>query len=283
MKHAKFACADFSFPLVAHDTALDIIALLGIKGVDIGVFAGRSHVQPKDIFDNIPAAARRLKKKLADRGLQFADIFLIPAPALEDIAPNDPNARTRRRFRDMFQRTLELAFRCEAPHLSTLPGVRFESESRGDSFARAADELAWCVEQANAAGVVFSVEAHMWSIAPTPKLAAKLVDQTPGLTLTLDYGHYTAKGTPDAEIEPLLKHASHFHARATCKGLLQTTLAKNTVDYRRVVRAMKRVDYRGYIGLEYVRMDADMVPDVDNLAETVLLRDLMAKAWQSGR
>ena len=283
MKHPKLACADFTFPLLSHDQALDVIAMLGIKGVDIGLFAGRSHARPKDIFENIPAAARRLKKKLADRGLSFADIFLIPAASVADIAPNDPNARARRRFRDMFERTLEFVARCGAPHLSTLPGVRFESEPQRDSLARAAAELAWCVEQASEAGVVFSVEAHMWSVAPTAKLAAKLVEMTPGLTLTLDYGHYTTKGTPDGEIEPLLKHASHFHARATRKGLLQTTLAQNAVDYRRVVRAMKRIDYRGYIGLEYVRMDDALVPDVDNLAETVLLRDLITKAWQGGR
>ena len=126
--------------------------------------------------------------------------------------------------------------------------------------------------------MIFSVEAHMWSVAPTPRLAAKLVEMTPGLTLTLDYGHYTTQGMPDSRVEPLIKHASHFHARATCKGLLQTTLKQNTVDYRRVVRTMKKCNYRGYIGLEYVRMDADIVPDVDNLAETVLLRDLITGA-----
>ena len=283
MKDAKIACADFTFPLVSHDQALDIIALLGIKGVDIGLFAGRSHVQPKDVFANIPAAARRMKKKLSDRGLTFADIFLIPAPSVAEIAPNDPDARVRRRFRNMFQRTLEFVARCEAPHMSGLPGVTFESESHGDSLKRASAELAWCAERAEDAGVVFSVEAHMSSVAPNPRLAAKLVKMTPGLTLTLDYGHYTTQGMPDSQIEPLMKHASHFHARAACKGLLQTTLKKNTIDYPRVVRAMKRCNYAGYIGLEYVRMDADIVPDVDNLAETVLLRDLITRAWKGRR
>ena len=280
MKNPKLACADFTFPLVSHDEALDIIALLGIKGVDIGLFAGRSHVQPRDIFPNIPAAARRMKKKLSDRGLKFADIFLIPAPSVADIAPNDPNPRVRRRFRDMFQRTLEFVARCDAPHMTGVPGVTFDSESQGDSLKRAAEELTWCVERAKEAKVIFSVEAHMWSVAPNPRLAAKLVAMTPGLTLTLDYGHYTTQGMPDRRIEPLMKHASHFHARATCKGLLQTTLKQNTVDYRRVVRTMKKCNYRGYIGLEYVRMDADIVPDVDNLAETVLLRDLITGAWK---
>ena len=283
MKKPKIACADFTFPLLSHDEALDLIAMLGIKGVDIGIFAGRSHLQPKDIFPNTGASARRLSKKLKDRGLKFADIFLIPSQDVFKQAPNAPDASVRRRFRDLFKRTLDFIVRCDAPHMTSLPGQHFESEPRSDSLKRSSETLAWCVEQANDAKVVFSVEAHMWSVAPTPKLASKLVEMTPGLTLTLDYGHYTTQGMPDSQIEPLVKHAGHFHARAACKGFLQTTLKNNTIDYRRVVRAMKRENYPGYIGLEYVRMDNEIVPDVDNLSETVMLRDLIAKAWAAKR
>ena len=46
---------------------------------------------------------------------------------------------------------------------------------------------------------------------------------------------------------------------------------------------MKRHRYTGYIGLEYVRMPDDIVPDVDNISETVLLRDLITKAWFAKR
>lgn len=283
MKKPKLACADFSFPLLSHDEALEVIAMLGIKGVDIGIFSGRSHLQPTDIFPNIGASARRLSKKLNDRGLKFADIFLIPSQDVFKQAPNSPSAAVRRGYRELFQRTLEFVVRCDAPHMTSLPGQHFESEPRSDSLKRSSETLGWCVEQAKAAKVVFSVEAHMWSVAPTPKLAAQLVEMTPGLTLTLDYGHYTTQGMPDSKIEPLVKHAGHFHARSACKGLLQTTLQKNTIDYRRVVRVMKRHRYTGYIGLEYVRMPDDIVPDVDNISETVLLRDLITKAWLAKR
>ena len=122
----------------------------------------------------------------------------------------------------------------------------------------------------------------MWSVAPTPKLAAQLIEMTEGLSLTLDYGHYTTQGFPDSEIEPLLAHTTHIHARAACQGLLQTTLANNTIDFAGVVRAMQRFDYPGCVALEYVEMDVEIVPDVDNLAETILLRDLLKKSWGTG-
>ena len=46
----KLSCADFTFPLLPHDDALDLIAKLGVEGVDIGLFEGRSHIQPSGVI-----------------------------------------------------------------------------------------------------------------------------------------------------------------------------------------------------------------------------------------
>ena len=277
----KLACADFSFPLLAHEDSLDLIARLGFEGVDIGLFPDRSHFQPRDYLDDIAGAARALSAMVRDRGLEFADIFLQNAAALDEMAPNHPDADQRRRWRDLYLRTLEFTTNCGAVHMTTLPGIHFEQESQEDSLRRCSDELAWCVEQAAAVGVIFAVEPHMWSVAPTVELAERLARMTEGLTLTLDYSHYTAQGEPDETIEPLLQCASHFHARAACEGLLQTTLVDNSIDFARVVKAMKQYEYKGFIGVEYVRMETDVVPDVDNLSETILMRDLLTQAWQA--
>jgi hypothetical protein len=43
---------------------------------------------------------------------------------------------------------------------------------------------------------------------------------------------------------------------------------------------MKNYNYSGYIGVEYVRMDVDVVPDVDNISETILMRDLFISSWR---
>src|SRR6266498_4543249 len=42
--HAKFACADFTFPLLPHHEVLQLIAMLEFTGVDIGLFENRSHL-----------------------------------------------------------------------------------------------------------------------------------------------------------------------------------------------------------------------------------------------
>jgi len=93
--------------------------------------------------------------------------------------------------------------------------------------------------------------------------------------LTLDYTHFTRAGLPDRTIEPLVPYASHFHARGACKGRLQAALPHNTVDYARVLRALRKSSYGGYVGVEYVWIDWEHCNEVDNLSETILLRDFL--------
>lgn len=271
----KLACADFSFPLLSHDKSLDLIALLEFDGADIGLFEGRSHLWPSRVFANMPASARELAAKLGDRGLSPADVFLQTAPDFESIAPNHPDPSIRRRARDLFAKTLEFAALCSGRHVTALPGVAFDGVPEADSLALCRDELAWRVELANQHKIIFSVEAHVGSIVPNPAAAADLVRSVPGLTLTLDYTHFTRIGVPDSEVEPLIGLASHFHARCARLDRLQCSFARNSIDYGRVLDVMRNVQYSGYVGVEYVWIDWEHCNEVDNLSETILLRNFI--------
>jgi len=273
----KLACADFAFPLLDHDRVLDLIAMLDFEGVDIGLFEGRSHLWPSRVFSNLERSARELAAKLGDRGLRPADVFLQTATDFVSLAPNHPDARRRRKARDLFARTLEFTAACGGRHMSALPGVVFPDEPRAASFSRACEELAWRCDAALRHGLVSSVEAHVGSIASRPEQALALVQGTPGLTLTLDYTHFTRVGIPDDQIEPLVPYASHFHARGACKGRLQAPLAKNVIDYAGVLKSLRRCGYGGYVGIEYVWIDWEHCNEVDNLSETILLRDFFRK------
>lgn len=247
--------------------------MLKFDGVDIGLFEGRSHLQPSSEFRQLDRAAKRLRKELSDRGIDAADVFLQMAPDFRQFAINHPLAARRRRARDWFQRTLEYAAGCGAEHVTTLPGVYFAEETKAASWQRMCDELAWRLETAGPLGIQFSVEAHLGSIAPTPAQAKKLVHDVPGLTLTLDYTHFTRQGRPDSDIEPLLALASHFHVRGAARGRLQTSFDENAIDYGRVARGLQTASYRGYLGIEYVWTEWEQCNRVDNLSETIRWRD----------
>jgi len=276
MRHRlKLACADFSFPLLPHDRVLDLIAMLEFDAVDIGLFEGRSHLWPSKEFKSATKSGNRLRRKLTARGLQCADVFLQMNPSFIPYAINHPEAARRRRARDWFLKTLNFAAAAGAKHVTTLPGVRFETEARSVSWQRTCDELAWRVAQAELREIVFSVEAHVGSIAPDPRTALHLVRDVPGLTLTLDYTHFTRAGLPDGASEPLIAHASHFHARGASKGRLQSAFPHNTIDYARVLRVMRKANYGGYVGVEYVWIDWEHCNEVDNLSETIQMRDFL--------
>lgn len=271
----KLACADFTFPLLPHDKVLDLITALEFDGVDIGLFEGRSHLWPSREFADLVGSARQLRRKLEDRNLQAADIFLQMDPDFSVYAINNPEPARRHKARDWFLKTLDYATAVGASHVTTLPGVYFDTESKEESWARSQEELAWRVAEASKRGIVFSVEAHVGSLAPTPDEALRLVSGIPGLTLTLDYTHFTRAGLPDHAIEPLVKLASHFHVRGAREGRLQTAFKDNIIDYARVLSALAEADYRGYLGIEYVWIDWEHCNECDNLSETILFRDFI--------
>ena len=278
----RFACADFTFPLLPHDQVLQLIAMLEFEGVDIGLFEERSHLWPSREFEDTGSSARQLKQKLDDRGLKAADIFLQMAEDFMPYAINHPETPRRQKARDYFLKTLDYAAECDCRHVTILPGIHFETESRDASLARAVDELTWRVDQAQKHGIIFGVEAHVGSIVPDPTSAERLVQQVPGLTLTLDYTHFTRSGMPDSAIEPLVQYASHFHIRGARQGRLQESFARSAIDYRRVFEAMQASGYRGWIGIEYVWIDWEHCNECDTLSETIQFRDLFRTLTSQG-
>lgn len=277
----KLACADFAFPLLPHDKVLDLISMLEIEGVDIGLFEDRSHLQPSNVFRNIKKNAKELSNKLKDRGLIPADIFIQTALDFVTSASNHPDKKVRKKSRERFLETLEFAAECGSKHISALPGVNFEEGTEEDSFKRCCDELLWRCDNAKKHNLVFGVEAHLGSIVQTPEETLRLLQNVPGLTLTLDYTHFTKVGIPDAEIEPLIKYASHFHARGASKNRLQTVLKENIIDYARVIDVMKETNYQGTIGIEYTWNEWEGCNKTDNVSETILLRDFIITVFNS--
>jgi len=269
----KLACADFAFPLLEHDKVLKLIAMLDLQGVDIGLFEGRSHLWPSKEFKNISRSGKTLKKKLDDQGLKPADVFLQMNADFVPYAINHPQASRRRKARDWFSKALEYANVLGCKHVTTLPGVFFDGVPRKDSLARSAEELAWRLDQSKQHKITFGFESHVGSLVPRPKPALKLLKQVPGLTFTLDYTHYARAGIPDSEVEPMIEHTSHFHVRGAKKGRLQVNFNENVIDYKRIYRQMKKVGYKGWLGLEYIWIDWEDSNKSDNISETIQYRD----------
>lgn len=275
----KLACADFAFPLLDHSNVLDLIGFLGVEGVDLALMGNRSHVRPEMVRDDLAGSAHRLRSEIECRGLALADLFVIPWTDFERMAPNHPDGEERQESRALFIDMLELGAGIGARGLTILPGIHWPAESWQESFDRAVAELGWRLREAQDRGLRFSVEAHVGSVVQTPKTALALIEAVDGLELTLDYTHFIFQGFAEAEVEPLIPHARHFHARGATPTALQTTLRENTIDYDRIVDLLLESGYDGYVGIEYVWTPGDPpgsaydMTNTDNVSETILLRD----------
>lgn len=269
----KFSCADFTFPLLPHDGALQAIKLCGINAVDLGFFSGRSHLQPEHVFGNVAGAARNFSKRLADLEMQLADVFLQTSEHPAGLPANHPNHSVREKTRDLFKVALEFAVEAGGRHLTGLPGVSHDGVVDPDARALAADEATWRAAEAAKAGIGYSVEAHVGSICASPETTLEFLKRSQGVTLTLDYGHFIYQGMTNESVHPLLPHASHFHARAGGKGRLQSALTRNTIDFAAILAGLRKCNYAGFICLEYVWVDWEHCNEVDNISETILLRD----------
>lgn len=280
----KLSCTDFSFPLLSHDAALKVIALLGLRGVDIGLFAGRSHLRPEKELKAPEKNGAALGRRLKQQGLAAADIFLQLHENFTDFAVNHPEGARREFARKQFLKTLDYAAAAGSSHVTLLPGVVFKSETRRRSLARAAEELSWRVERAAALDLTVGVEPHVGSIIDTPERALELAAHTPGLGWTLDYAHFTRVGIPDSRIEPLTARATHFHARCARKDRLQCSIKENTINFAGVLQALNQHHFNGWLALEYVWIDWEHCNEVDVLSETVQLgAHLTAAAKDIGR
>jgi sugar phosphate isomerase/epimerase len=274
----NLSCTDFSFPLLDHDRALAVIGLLGLSGVDIGLFEGHGHLKPSKELLKPARNGTALKRRLVAQGLKAADIFLQIHAGFVEFAINHPEVKRRKFARDQFERALDYAHAAGSAHITLLPGVSFAGESRETSVSRSADELAWRVGRAQSAKLQLAVEPHVGSLIATPERALDLARRVPGLGVTLDYAHFTRAGIPDARIEPLTQFATHLHARTARRGRLQSSLKDNTIGFPRALSALWKRKFTGWIALEYVWIDWEHCNEVDVVSESIQMKKLLETA-----
>lgn len=275
----KLACADDTFRLLEHEQIVELIRLLGLDGIDLCLMEARSSLRLEDVRADVAGCAGRVEERVRGRGLDIADVFVIPWTDFRTMAPNHPDPVERAASAALFEDVLEFASRLGSPGITILPGIDWENETPEESLGRAALELGRRVEAAGARGVRLSIEPHLGSVAPTPARALALLERVPGLELTLDYSHFVYQGIAESEVEALTPFARHCHVRGARQGRMQAPLRESAIDFERMIDALSDVDYDGFVGLEYVWLDWEHCNECDNLSETILLRDRLREKF----
>jgi sugar phosphate isomerase/epimerase len=273
----RLSCADYAFPLLAHDVALDLIARLGFPSVDLGLFAGRSHLRPEAVFQEPERWVTATRERLSKASLGVADVFGTPSDDPFAVSLNHPDRVQREEAVAFVEALIAYASSIGATHVTVLPGVAYPGEPREVGRARSATTLQRCIEVGATRGVRLAIEPHLDSIVQTPDEVSELLSATPGLTLTLDPAHFIYQGFSTDAVLPLVKHASHFQLRGAARGRMQVPLRENEVDFARLLGVATERGYHGILGIEYVWMTHWDCDRVDNLSETIQLVALVGQ------
>lgn len=309
------ACHTWGFSDMPLEEAIQTIARLGFNYVDLGSgphfdtdAAARNpkrearailelfdyfHLELTDLYILLPALSsadegRRLYEvKLLERLLPFAAELGVPgitlSPGIEtpeiteaklphgraiELRPSekpDPDAEMVTYTAPNLEEDQP-----EAPEAPPPPPTPFDYAV--DSFQR-------IIELIEDTDLRLSFEPHLDSVAPTPEKALRLLEEVPGLSLTLDWAQFTAQGIITREIEPLLQHTAHVQLRQATRGRLQTPYHEGIVDLGQIVELLVRNDYRGAISVEYMnRSGWHGLAALDIVRETGLTRDEIRNA-----
>jgi sugar phosphate isomerase/epimerase len=139
----RFATADYSFPLLSWEKALRLASDLEMDGIDLSLFQDRSQLKAEEALANPSVTGARTRATVDAHGLAVADVFGIPGKDFSELCPNHPDPGVRRASREYFRKLVDFAAACGAAHMTSLPGIMFDSEDFDSSFARCIEELGW--------------------------------------------------------------------------------------------------------------------------------------------
>lgn len=273
----ELTCTSFSFPLLSFETSLKAIALLDIPRYDIGAHEGGSHIQPSEVEAQPGQVADRIRRAGDAAGLTASDFFPTFGHGFRDRPVNTPDGAKATANVARFRAIVACAKAVGARGITLLPGVTWHDIGHERSFELSARGLRTLVPIAQDAGLRLSIEAHLESVADTPALAARLVDQVPGLGLTLDYSHFLAGGSDLAEIHRLVPLARHFHARQANPASLQAGSRDGTLNFTDIVGRLRASGYSGDVCVEYTWQDWRDCWHQDVVSESILLRDILRR------
>jgi len=123
-----------------------------------------------------------------------------------------------------------------------LPGY-----TEDDGFKWCIDCIEQCLPVAEKNGVLLALENH-WGLCSTPEgqLRIKKAIDSPWLGILMDTGNFLEN--PYSKLEMIAPYASFVQAKTYYGGGVWYSL---DLDYKRIIDILRKVNYQGYISLEY--------------------------------
>jgi sugar phosphate isomerase/epimerase len=119
----------------------------------------------------------------------------------------------------------------------------------------------------------------MDSMAQTPEQIIKLLNDVPGLGLTLDWAQMVCQDVFHEDIIPLLAHTKHIQIRQAARAQLQTPFDQGRIDIQQFVKDVVAAGYDGVICIEYMNTPGwHGMMTVNAIEESARMRDALRSA-----
>ena len=250
----KLAVATYSYwhfrePKVSVESVIERAAALGVSGVDI---------LHRQMESEEPGYLRKLKRSAFVNGLDLVCLSIH-----QDFV--DPSAEERQKNIEHTNHCIELAAAMGIPSIRLNSGRwnttrSFDKlmEDRGiepilpghtedEGFKWAIDAIEECLKKAEQEGVILALENH-WGLTRTPEGLLRIVEaiDSPWLGVLMDTGNFLEDPYP--KLERIAPKTVFVQAKTYYGGGEWYTL---DLDYQRVAEILRKVNYHGYISLEF--------------------------------
>ena len=252
--HIKLSISSYSywhfkgekFPI---EKVIDEAVKLGVEGVDI------LHVQMQS-EDN--KYIQELKRRAYLNGIAFTCLSIHQSFV-------SPDKEFLKKEIEHTKKCIELAAKMAIPCMrlnsgrwNTIQSFDDLMKNRGvepilpgytedDGFKWCVDSIQQCIPTAEEYGVLLALENH-WGLCSTPEGQLRIYKEinSPWLGILMDTGNFLEN--PYSKLEMIASYASFVQAKTYYGGGVWYEL---DLDYKRILEILKKVNYQGYISLEF--------------------------------
>ena len=263
----EIACHTWAFHDLRLSEALGTAARLGFRRVDLGFGHHLNPARAAHPQQRI-AIAQETLEDLRLYALRIGDMTLRLAH-LSGLDEEKSHTELQ-----LFGALLPLTKALGSPGISVMIGARPEADAETTAIERAIQALQSMQAGAARFGLALSIHPQAETLITTPRLAQELIEQVPGLKITLDWGAATALKFKSTEIQALLPHTRHVQMRPAAPGRSQVPIARSKLEIAEAIAMLREAQYQGVISVALLPATAWKAPARYALISEILaLRD----------
>ena len=244
----KIVCSSILKQKESMSDALKHIAQLGFRYVDIVSVNDWIHFNPRDLAADYDGTLAAIERELKENNLTLTGVNFKVSPEIYD--QSEEAKRVRADETSAFMRMLR---HFGASTCSVVPCCWVAPEEWEAKIGDCARSMAEEVEIAAAEGVSLNIELHVNSPVEKVEQAARLLDETPGLTVAFDPSHFYMQGYTFDDISWILDKTGYVHMRDADMDKMQVPFGTGRVEFNLILGYLKRSGYEGDFAVEFMQ------------------------------